>query len=269
MAPSDAWSLPRAGPETYQAMQVPSIFEPLARMLLSRVALRPGQAVLDIACGTGVVTRLAAEAVGPDGTVVGVDFNQPMLDVAAGIDGGDVIEWRQGDAGALPVTDDSFDVVLCQQGLQYFPDKVAALREMRRALKPGGMAWLAVWQSPEHRPTNRAWNRVLARHLGPDVTRVSEAPFSLGDGAELRRLMTEGGFQDVVVEAAVFTHHMKPPEISIPGQLASLPFGPKIAALDTATRDAIVAEIAAELADYRTPEGLTVPQGTHFVSGRA
>jgi ubiquinone/menaquinone biosynthesis C-methylase UbiE len=96
-------------------------------MLLERVGLSPGQRVLDVACGTGIVSRLAAQQLGADGEVVGVDFNQAMLDVAQKIPpvSGAPMDWRQGDAGALPCADGTFDVVLCQQGLQFFPTKWA------------------------------------------------------------------------------------------------------------------------------------------------
>jgi ubiquinone/menaquinone biosynthesis C-methylase UbiE len=267
---AEEWSLAGAGPETYEKFQVPAIFEPLARLLLDRVALEVGAHVLDVACGTGVVARNVAAIVGERGKVIGVDFNQSMLDVAAttvppGISN---IEWRQADASDLPIADATMDVAICQQGLQFFPDKLSALREMHRALKPGGSAWLAVWQSPEHSPVNHAQNEVLGRYLGPEAAKVSRAPFSLGDRDELHSLMRAANFQGIEIQEAVITRDMAPPHISIPAQLTSTPLGPKIAALDEDKRSAIVAEMSDALASYFTDEGISVPQGTHIVSGR-
>ena len=268
MSAKDEWSLSGAGPETYELYQVPSTFEPLAHMFLDRVRLEPGRRVLDVACGTGIVARLAAAIVGESGQVVGVDFNKAMLEVAQRNrppNGADM-EWRQGDAGALPCEVATFDVVLCQQGLQFFPDKVGALREMRRVLVADGRAWLAVWRSTEHSPVNQASTEVLGRHLGPEAAKVSLAPFSLGNADELRSLLISAGFRNIEIEATVLMRHMLSPETSIPAQLTSLPIGPQIAALDAATRSSIVEEISEALADYRTDEGMSVPQGTHIVS---
>lgn len=266
----NGWSLAGAGPETYEEFQVPAVFEPLARLLLNRIGLEAGQSVLDVACGTGVVARKAAAIVGNSGRVVGVDFNGAMLEVAAKKipPGFSNIEWQQADASNLPIQDATIDVAICQQGLQFFPDKVAALREMHRALKPDGRIWLAVWQSPEYSPVNHAQNQVLGRHLGPDAAKVSRAPFSLGDPDQLRLLMSAAEFRDIEIQESTITRHMAPPQISIPAQLTSIPLGPQIAALEEEKWSAIVAEIGEALSPYLTDEGMSVPQGTHIVSGR-
>jgi ubiquinone/menaquinone biosynthesis C-methylase UbiE len=264
----DEWSLSGQGPETYEQFQVPSTFEPLARRLLDRVRLKRGQKVLDVACGTGVVARLAAAIVGNSGDVVGIDFNAGMLGVAEENTPPEItnIVWLQGDASALTCDDAEFDVVICQQGLQFFPDKIGALREMHRVLASDGRVWLAVWRSPEHSPINYAFNEVLGRYLGSEIEMMSRAPFALGDADELRSLLVDAGFHDIAIEAAGISRHMLPPETSIPALLTSLPFGPQIAALDEMTRSSIVGEISDALAVYRTDEGFSVPQGTHIVS---
>jgi ubiquinone/menaquinone biosynthesis C-methylase UbiE len=270
VAMGNEWSLSGAGPETYEEFQVPAIFEPLARVLLDHIGLKAGQNVLDVACGTGVVARKAVAIVGNSGRVVGVDFNRAMLEVASkktpsGISN---IEWQQADAGDLPSLDATFDVAICQQGLQFFSDKVGKLREMHRVLKRDGRVWLAVWQSPEHSPVNQASNQVLGRHLGPEAAKVSRAPFSLGDSEELRSLMSAAEFRDIEIQASTITRHMAPPQISIPAQLTSIPIGPQIAALEEDKRSTIVDEISEKLSQYLTDEGMSVPQGTHIVSAR-
>ena len=158
MSRSEQWQLRGSAPESYERYQVPSVFAPLATLLLDQAALETGQHVLDVACGTGIVARLAAPQVGSSGEVVGIDLNLGMLKVArqcaetAGVS----IKWRQGDAMDLPFTNDRFDLVLCQQGLQFFPNQVAALREMHRVLVPGGQLALCVWKSMAYSPCNLA-----------------------------------------------------------------------------------------------------------------
>src|ERR1700737_5157987 len=128
---------------TYDELYLPRIFIPWARLLLERTALRPAEAVLDVATGPGTVARLAAEQVGSQGRVLGADFSEAMIAIARAKPqpaGAATIEYLVSPAAPLAVDDGAFDVVTCQQGLQFFPDRPAAIREMNRALKPGGRA---------------------------------------------------------------------------------------------------------------------------------
>ena len=258
------------GPENYERYQVPSIFEPLARLFLEQLALRPGQRILDVACGTGIVGRLAAPVVGVTGRIVGVDINAGMLAIARRNSpaGSAPMEWREGDASALPCADAEFDAVLCQQGLQFFDDRPAALREMHRALAPGGLLAICVWRAIEHSPCHLAIAAALARHAGAAVAQRFQAPFGFGDADALRAVLTDAGFSNVEVRSAVVMRDLLTPEVSIPGLLASTPVGPAVAALDAAVREALVDEVAAALAAYRNHDGLTVPQATHMALAR-
>lgn len=265
----ERWRLAGTGPDSYERYQVPSIFEPLAKMFLQRVPLQPGQRVLDVACGTGVIVRQAAPILGSAGRLVGVDLNSNMLDVALKrppTDGAPV-EWRHGDAASLPCSNSEFDIVICQQGLQFFSDKPGALREMYRVLKPGGLVAISVWRPIEHSPCHLAIAEALGRHVGEDVAQRFQAPFSLGDTAALHALITEAGFREVEIWGEVVMRRLLPPEESIPGLLASTPVGPEIAALDELTRDAIVDDVTSALSEYRDEGGLMVPQSTHFALG--
>ena len=141
-------------PEMYEQLLVGPLFRPSAEVILEEVALARGNRLLDIACGTGIVARLAKERLGDSGRVVGVDVNPQMLAVARSVAPG--IDWREGSATALPLQDDEqFDTVTCQQGLQFFPDKRAAAREMRNALAPGGMLAVATWRPTVEMPLLR------------------------------------------------------------------------------------------------------------------
>lgn len=195
--------------ENYERYFVPSIGAPLAEDLVEAAALAPGERILDVACGTGVVARLAARAVGPDGVVAGADIEPAVLEVARKAPLGDRIEWHAAPAEALPLPDASFDVVLCQMGLQFVPDRLATLREMRRVLRTGGRLLLNV-----PGPTPPAFEILadaLARHVGPEAAGFARAVFSLHDEGQLRGLFEEAGFREVEVRAAPKTLRLPPP----------------------------------------------------------
>lgn len=267
MDQQERWQLTGTGPENYEQYQVPSVFEPLARTFLDRVPIERGHRVLDVACGTGIVARLSAPLVGDTGRITGIDLNAGMIDVARQFvpAEGPQIEWRQGDASALPFDDAQFDIVLCQQGLQFVPDPALALREMYRVLAPGGWLALCVWRTVDHSPCNLACMDALKRHVGEDVAEKLRAPFELGDDDRLRDLISEAGFSDVAIRQADVTRRMLEPALSVPGHLASTPVGPDLAALDDRTRQALIDDIADALAPYVSDGGLAVPQGTHLV----
>jgi SAM-dependent methyltransferase len=178
MRQQDPWQLAGSGPAQYERYQVPSLFQPLAERLLATVPLRTGERVLDVACGTGIVARLAAQPIGTTGLVTGVDLNPGMLEVARAHTptSGAAVDWREGDAEALPCDDESYDVVLCQQGLQFFPDQPRALREMYRVLKSGGRVALNVWRGLEHNPFNQAVAAGLARHVSAEAAASIRVP---------------------------------------------------------------------------------------------
>lgn len=194
--------------ENYQRFFVPCIGAPLGADLITLAGPQPGQRVLDVACGTGVVTRLAAERVGAAGTIAGLDVNPAMLAVARSqTPPGLSIDWYEASAEAMPIPDTSFDVVLCQMGLQFVPNKLAALREIRRVLDAGGQAFVTV---PGPTPSIFAIMRdALARHLSPEAASFVDLVFSMHDVDELARLMRSAGFREVDVQ-------QKPKHLSLP-----------------------------------------------------
>jgi ubiquinone/menaquinone biosynthesis C-methylase UbiE len=197
-------------PENYERFFVPAIGEPMARDLLDVAALTRGERVLDIACGTGIVARLAAERVGSRGTVVGLDINSGMLEVANQSTPTRVgIEWRQGRAESLPFPDSTFDVLLCQLGFQFFAEKLASLREMGRVLAPGGRLFLTV---PGPAPTLFVMmEEALANHISPDVSRFVDHVFSVHDVEELRDLLKRAGLRNIEVVASMLRLRLPAP----------------------------------------------------------
>ena len=191
--------------QAYEDYFGPAIFEPPAQVLLEYRPPQLGERVLDLACGTGIVARRVAPMVGVGGRVVGVDINPGMIEVAQAQPApeGAPIEWRQGDALTLDLPDGAFDVVLLQQGLQFFSDRPAGLRQMRRVLADGGRVVLAVWQGYDRHPLYEALADAevpYLNELGVNVTRAEvAAPFSLGGADELRTLLTDAGFRDIEI----------------------------------------------------------------------
>jgi SAM-dependent methyltransferase len=235
-------------------------------------ALRPAEHVLDVACGTGFVARLAADRVGAKGRVVGIDLNASMIEaarVASDQNAAVTIEWRTGDAGALPFENGVFDAVLCQQGVQFFPDRVHALREMRRVLRLGGRLAFTVWSAVGDTPYHAALADALARHLSAAAGSMARAPYALHDAAELHGLVTSAGFRNVNVRPTIKTTQLPLPAEFVPGHLAALPMAQEIARLSAERRNAIVQEMTEALSAYVDREQLVFPAGVHVVTADA
>lgn len=179
-------------PEMYEKWLVGPLFRPWAEIIVEEMKVLPGDRILDVACGTGILARLAKERVGNAGLVVGIDISPDMLSVARAV--APDIDWREGNATLLPLqNEEQFDVVACQQGLQFFPDKPAAAAQMRRALARGGRLAVAAWCSDEKIPFFRELRRVAERHLG----RIADPRYSFGDVSLLEVLLREAGFGEV------------------------------------------------------------------------
>jgi ubiquinone/menaquinone biosynthesis C-methylase UbiE len=197
MDAADRGQVSRSAAEIYEEFFVPALFREPARHIARRAALASGQAVLDVACGTGVLAREAAASAGP-GHVTGLDRNDGMLAVARRLSPD--IEWRQGLAEALPFDDASFHRVLSQFGLMFFDNRTAALKQMRRVAKSGGAMLIAVWDRLERSPGYAAMAGLLGRLFGGTVADALRSPFSLGDTDTLRATFTDAGLHDARIE---------------------------------------------------------------------
>ena len=233
----------------YEEQMVPTVFGPWAEDLVDRLDVRSGERVLDVACGTGAVTRVLAGRVGPEGKVVGIDLNPAMLAVADSL-GLVRAEFRQGDATQLPLGDSEFDVAVCQQGLQFVPEPDVALREMARVLRPGGRLGLACWNSPADNPAAAAILASAEAVGWLEGTAGFSRAFSLGAPETLETLLTDAGFDGLRIgrqeKVAIFP--------DIPGWASDFvkgpPFGAEAASAEDADRTRFVAGVIEHLDRY-------------------
>lgn len=241
-----AYALGRASfPEMYERFLAGPLFGPWVDALLERAGVSPGQRVLDLACGTGVVARAAKARVGA-GRVVGLDVSAGMLEVAARH--APAVEWREGDACRLPFgPEERFDALVCQQGFQFFSDQPAAAREMRRVLAPGGKAVVATWVLLEALPCFLALHAEGERHLGP----VRDQRYSLG-AAELEQRLSGAGFGTVRIETLRKTLRLEDPATFLRMNAMAI-VGMSGKALGEAERERLVAAIAEDGARAAAP----------------
>jgi ubiquinone/menaquinone biosynthesis C-methylase UbiE len=275
MSEQEHWQLDGSAPDLYQRYLVPAMTAMWAGDLLDRAALRPGERVLDVACGTGVVARVAAERVCVAGRVAALDVNPGMLQVARSLPAvtGASIDWHQGSVLALPFPDAAFDVALCQLGLQFFPQRPTALGEIRRVLVAEGRLALNVFGPIEHNPATHALADALDRRLGPDASVAKRTEHALADTAQLHALVRRAGFSDVVIATATKQVRFASGVDYVRVQLAATPLATLVAAHDAARRDLLVQALAQDvctaLAPYQGDDGLGFPQEVHIVLARS
>lgn len=198
-----------AAAEIYEQHLVPAMFEPFARHLIQLCNIRRSDRILDVACGTGIVSRLAIDYVDSTvGKVAGIDINPIMLNVAHHCSAGKDVDWKQGSATSLPFPNESFDLVVCQQGLQFFPDRLKALTEMNRVLVGAstnrdkgygcGRLALSVWTSIKDSPGFYILERLLEETISHEAATIMQLPHSLSDSIELISLIKAAGFSKIM-----------------------------------------------------------------------
>jgi SAM-dependent methyltransferase len=270
-AAPESWQLEGDSAELYERYLVPAVTWPWAVDLVGRVAVEPGSRVLDVACGTGVVARVAAAQAGNRGRVVGVDVNRGMLRVArARLP---ELEWREGSVLALPFVDGEFDVVVCQLGLQFFPDRSAALREMRRVLARGGRFGASVYSAIERNPAAEALSGALDRHFGAGASRAKRHEHSLADRSELSALLASAGFGGVRVETVALPVRFASVDEWVRIQFAATPLAALLEGRESSERERLIAlvnaDVGAELGRFVEDGGLAFPQEAHVVLATA
>lgn len=256
MSSTSGFQVTGSAPDNYERFN-PPIMAPFIEAIIEAAAVRPGHAVLDVACGTGLSTRAAAIAAGNEGQIAGLDLNPGMLAMAASRApalGSAPIEWREGSALDLPFADGEFDTVLCQQGVQFFPDLPLAVREMARVLAPDGHAAVSFFAALDEQSYMQAQARGVRLAIG-DAAAAIETGFRL-DPAIATKAFHAAGFQDVKATRVVAKAAIADLDAFALGQLASLPVGPAMAALPESARRTYVEGMREALSPYRDETGV-------------
>ena len=204
--------------EAYEAYAVPILFAPWAARLVEFAQPRPGERVLDVGCGTGIVARLIASRIGTNGSVTAIDLSADMVAVgrAAAEQEHLPITWHEGVAESLPFADASFDLVTSQEAVQFFADRKAALAQIHRVLKPRGRVALSLWQGLDSHPFYRTLHEVIQERLGMSGV---EQIFSIGKAGQVDQLLTGAGFRNVDILSVSMTTRFPDPQAFLAGEI--------------------------------------------------
>jgi ubiquinone/menaquinone biosynthesis C-methylase UbiE len=263
------WQLDMASAARFERSLVGPVTSLWARDLIDRVGLQPGERVLDVACGTGVVARLASSVVGANGRVAALDVNRGMLAVGRSLPSPDgaPIEWHEGSADALPFGNGEFEVVLCQLGLQFFPNRLAALREMRRVLVAGGRVGASVYTAIARNPAADALAEAVDRYFGEGASDAKRSEHSLSNPDELCGLFDAAGFAAAQLETVTQLVRFESVEKWVEIQFAATPLAALVAGRDQGQLDHVVGLVSANvsevLAPFASDDAFSFPQEAH------
>lgn len=259
-------SLDTTGATAFEEHLVSRVFGPWAQFVVALAEPRRGERVLDVACATGAATRAAAAAAG---RAVGVDIDSAMISVARSraSELGDEIDWHCADAARLPFGNAAFDLCFCLQGLQFFPDRVGALREMRRVLAPNGRLFVSVWASIEHAPGYYAVAQALEREC-IDASSIRQA-FQLSAPGHVQELLENAGFFGITIR----TEERSASFPSVDAFLAMLTAGSRASCnpfndIAAGRRDSFRASVRDRLAPFIAADGLNIPYRAHIAQAR-
>jgi ubiquinone/menaquinone biosynthesis C-methylase UbiE len=255
-------------PQRYERETVHTLGRPLAELMFEHVSLSAGDRVLDAACGTGIVTRVAAQRFAHLAHITGVDLNPGMLEVArAHTPMTDIpIAWHQGDVCALPFAAGCFEVVLCQQGLQFVPDPGGALREMRRVLVAGGrLAFTVFSEVPVY---YAVLADALARYVSADAARSCLSRYTLRDAQLLRKLVEAAGFGAVKMQVLEVMRRMPGSPVSVVEGMARAPYAREVTAVAEGVRHVIGQEVSVALQGYHDGDEVVIPHRSHLVQAQ-
>ena len=264
MSSTETFQIPLAAAELYESRFVPAIFAEWAPLAVDAAGVAPGHAVLDVACGTGIVARTAADRLAGDGVVVGIDLNEAMLTVARRTRPD--IEWQQGDAAALPFPDRSFDAVTCQMALMFFPDRAKALREMARVVAPDGRVAIVVPASLPSQPAYGPFVDLVSRLAGAEAASLLGTYWACGDIDELNALVESAGLQVVDTHTHLGTARFGSPDELVATEVEGSPL---IERLSDEQYASIKTEARSVLRPFTTPDGsVDAPLRGHVVVAR-
>lgn len=253
------------GPQIYEEVMVPLWFGRWADELVDALALRTSERVLDVACGTGVTTRIAKQKVGARGRVDGLDINAPMLATAKELAQDLDINWIQSDVCESGLASETYDVILSQHGYHYFPDQPAALREFHRLLKRGGRMGFSVWDG--HSAYTDALCKAVERHISPEIADKQRAQRQTPSAADLKEKVIHAGFSDGRVLRQDLMIDVPRPSEFVPLHLASMPIAGAFLALSQDAQADLVDDVATALADCMQEDRLIYTDAVHVAIG--
>jgi SAM-dependent methyltransferase len=251
----------------YDRFLGPALFEPYAADLIVRIPREEDLRVLEVACGTGIVTRRLREALPASASIVATDLNEPMLEHARAAVPLSGITWQQADAQELPFEDGSFDVYACQFGLMFLPDKVRGLREARRVLAPGGLLVANVWESGASNSHVPPMQAALDRRFPDSPPTFLDVPHGYNDLERIRSDLDAAGWEDATIESVRLPSSSPTALDFATGFAAGSPLTHELAARGADPVD-VAAEMANELAGVGGDAPFAVELGALVISGR-
>jgi len=264
MNKKSGWQLSGDGPDAYEKYIVPAYTGAWAKEIVNRACLREGEKVLDVACGTGLVARTASKKQNNTDLIYGVDVNEVMINKAQEIEKN--INWDQRDVIDMPFEDNYFDVILCQQGLQYFPDTSLALKEMKRVLIENGRILLSVWRPIKYSPFYKSLCKILEKYVNAKAASMLSGAFSFGDYKSLKTLFSNAGFRKININIVIKQISYSPFEEFVMGGIMASPFFKDIQRMQKPEREEMLLEIYKSNQDYIDDAGLVTPLESYIVS---
>jgi SAM-dependent methyltransferase len=264
MTEHESWQVSGDAAEVYEKCFVPAIFGRWAPQIAEAARVALGDRVLDVGCGTGVLARAAADRVADESQVTGLDLNEGMLAVARRLR--PQIDWRQGDATKLPFPVESYDAVISQFALMYFPDRTTAISEMMRVLRPGGALAVAVWGPYERATGYVILTEIAERGCGQTAVDVLTAPFALGEEGALRILFQEAGVNEPEIELRPGTISFPSIEVFVETEVKGSPLE---VLFDEESYRGLIQEAREELLQFRIEGGeVVMPMDALVVTAR-
>lgn len=238
--------------ENYERYFVPAIGAPLAKELVDWADLHQGERVLDVACGTGIIARLASQKIGTAEPVTGLDINPGMLSVARSITPS--AEWHHGSAEKIPIKDKIFDVAFCQLSLQFMEDKQAVIQEIYRVLKDGGRLIINV-PGPAG-PLFQIFANALEQHINKETAGFVTQVFSLHDTSEIQQLLKKAGFQSIDIEAEEKLLHLPAPKDFLWQYIHSTPMIEMVSKTEKKAQENLEKEIIEQWQQFKVKDGM-------------
>jgi ubiquinone/menaquinone biosynthesis C-methylase UbiE len=256
-------------PAAYDRYLGPMFFQPYAEDIAARLNVRPNSSILELACGTGIVTRVLRDRLPATTRLVATDLNEPMMQIAAAkFTAEDAIEWKQTDATKLQFDDGAFDAVVCQFGFMFFPDKASSAREARRVLKPGGVFLFNVWDSLDENPLGKIPHETVASFFQKNPPTFYQVPFGYHDHSEIRRLLEEAGFADIRMDVVGKLSARTRAEDAATGLVQGTPMSAAIAERDASLFPIITTAVAEALTKHFGSSTFKAPQRAIVVEAR-